>query len=544
MSRLQEEQVADLVAKFKRGSITRREFIAAVSVLGGLTAVGGTIATLLKSSGLRGALTGPVPAAAAGMPKRGGTLTAATIDKPVNMDPAFAELYSSMQVYQNIFSKLVYVDRNYKFVPGLAKSWRQVNATTWEFDLVDNAWFHNGDKFSAADVKYTFDRLFDKKLGAANAVFFTPTEGVEVVSPTRVRIVTKPNWGGLIPTLAAVLEVVNKRAIESADPKLQPVGTGPFRFLEWVKDDHITLERWDKYFKPGMPPLDRVIFKAIANDTVRLTGLQKGEINWIEQVPLQMVDQLKKAGAIKANPNGAFFPDLFLINCTKPPFDKVEVRQALSWALDRKAIARLVWFGQAMPSAEALAPTNPLYSGVDPYEGAPNVAKAKALLAKAGYPQGLKAIFAAQPQVPTQVQVGQLIQQMTKQAGIDIEVRSFESARWFEELATKRYDFTSTYWSATLDPEHCYFPLGHSQSPWNFAGYKDEQLDRALEKFRFTVDPVERKKAYAEVVRLTALGAPVVFQVNFLRTYWTQSNVEGVATLPSLELRMEDAWYA
>src|SRR2546426_5002972 len=150
MSRLQEEQVADLVAKFKRGSITRREFIAAVSVLGGLTAAGGTIATLLKSSGLRGALTGPVPAAAAGMPKRGGALVAATIDKPVNMDPAFAELYSSIQVYDNVFAKLLYVTREGQFIPGLAKSWKQLNDTTWEFNLVDNAFFHNGEKFTGA----------------------------------------------------------------------------------------------------------------------------------------------------------------------------------------------------------------------------------------------------------------------------------------------------------------------------------------------------------------------------------------------------------
>lgn len=542
MGRLQEEQVADLVGKFRRGAITRRELLAGLSVLGGLTAVSGAIPSLLRSVGVDAP--GIEPALAASTPRRGGTITAATIDKPVNMDPAFAELYSSMQVYQNVFSKLVYVDRNYKFIPGLARSWRQVNPTTWEFDLVNNAWFHNGEKFSAADVKYTFDRLFDKKLAAANAVFLAPTEGVEVVNPTRVRIITKPNWGGLIPSLAAVLEVVNKKAIESADPKLKPVGTGPYRFVEWVKDDHITLQRWDRYFKAGRPYADRVIFKAIANDTVRLTGLQKGELNWVEQVPLQMVKDLKTSTQIKANPDGAFFPDLFLINSTKPPFDKREVRQALSWALNRKAIADLVWHGQAMPSAEALAPTNPLYSGLNPFEGAPNVARAKELLAKAGFPRGVKAVFAAQPQVPTQVQVGQLIQQMLKPVGIDIEVRSFESARWFEELATKRYDFTSTYWSATLDPEHCYYPLGHSKSPWNFAGFGDPELDRALEKFRFTVDPVERKKAYGEVVRLTALGAPVVFQVNFIRTYWTSPRITGVATLPSLELRMEDAWIA
>ena len=115
-----------------------------------------------------------------------------------------------------------------------------------------------------------------------------------------------------------------------------------------------------------------------------------------------------------------------------------------------------------------------------------------------------------------------------------------EEAAWFEQLATKKYDFTSTYWSATLDPEHCVYPLGYSSSPWNFSGIKDDKLDVALDKFRYTVDPTERKKAYSDVVSQMTQLAPMVFQVNFNRTYWTQPNIMGVATLPSLELRMED----
>src|SRR5712671_3512028 len=172
---IQEEQIADLVGKFKSGRISRREFMHGVSLFGGLTVTAGAIPALVAActpAPPPAATTAPASGAATtapqvGTPKKGGTLTAATIDKPVNMDPAFAELYSSIQVYDNVFAKLVYVTADNKFVPGLAKSWKQLNDTTWQFDLVDNAFFHNGEKFTGADVKYTFARLADKQLAAA-----------------------------------------------------------------------------------------------------------------------------------------------------------------------------------------------------------------------------------------------------------------------------------------------------------------------------------------------------------------------------------------
>ena len=555
---LQEEQIHDFVKKYLQGRITRRQFLHSASLVGGLAMAQAilsacqplapaSVATPAPAADVAPAdaeKTGAEAAAASGTPKRGGTLIAATIDKPVNMDPAFGELYSSIQVYDNVFAKLVYLTRDYTVVPGLAKAWQQIDDTTWEFDLVDNAWFHNDEQFTAKDIQYTFERIFSPDLGASMTVFFAPFEGVEVVDDFKVRIITKPNWGGLLLALAAFGEIVNQRGVEENDPKLMPIGCGPFKFTEWVKDDHITLERWEKYYKPNQPYLDQVIFRAISDDVVRLTGLQTGELNWIEQVPLQRVEELRQNPELKANPDGEFFPDLFLINTSKPPFDKVEVRQALQWALDRNAISRLVWFGQAANSLEAVSPNNPWYSGVNEYEGAPNLDKAKELLAQAGYADGLTIKFAAQPQVPTQPQVGQLLQQQLKPIGVEVEVQSFESARWFEELATQRYELTSTYWSATVDPgDHCYYPITHSQSPWNFAFFKGPaDMDQALETFRFTVDPEERQKAYNEVVRLHQTYSPEVFQVNFKRTYWTQPNVHGAVTLPTLELRMEDVW--
>ena len=109
--------------------------------------------------GATAGLLGPRAVLAQGTPKRGGTLRVATVDKPVNMDPGYAQLYSSLQIYQNVYNKLAYVDEAGQFIPGLAKSWKQENDKTWLFELVDNAVFHNGEPFTAQDVVFTFTRL-------------------------------------------------------------------------------------------------------------------------------------------------------------------------------------------------------------------------------------------------------------------------------------------------------------------------------------------------------------------------------------------------
>ena len=194
---------------------------------------------------------GVMTAAAQGQPKRGGVLRAATVDKPVNMDPGYAQLYSSLQVYQNVYNKMVYVDETGQFVPGLAKSWKQESDKTWLFDLVDNAVFHNGEPMTSKDVVFTFTRLLDAKNKLPMRVFFSPVEGVEAIGPHQVRFTLSRPFGPLFAMLSQATEIVNEKALAEKDPKLFPIGTGPYRFVEWVKDDHITLERWDKYHKAG-----------------------------------------------------------------------------------------------------------------------------------------------------------------------------------------------------------------------------------------------------------------------------------------------------
>src|SRR5262252_8381087 len=195
-----------------RGRLSRRQWIAGA-------------ASITAGAGL-GALGVPMPRVAFGQgtPKRGGTLRVATVDKPVNMDPGYAQLYSSLQVYQNVYSKLVYVDEAGQFVPGLAKSWKQESDKAWLFDLVDNAVFHNGEAMTAKDVAFTFARVLDAKNKLPMRVFLSSIEGVEAVGPYQVRFHLNRPCGPLLAMLAQTTEIVNEKALQAKDPKLYPVG--------------------------------------------------------------------------------------------------------------------------------------------------------------------------------------------------------------------------------------------------------------------------------------------------------------------------------
>ena len=493
--------------------------------------------TALKTIALAGALAlfGATAQAQQCTPEN--TLVAATIDMPVNMDPAFAELYASMQVYQHIFAKVVEIDVDYTIHPNIAQSWTQDSETAWTFELVRDATFHNGDGVTAHDVKYSIDRVLDPEVGASNAVFIAPITSVEVVDDYTVRIHVEEGWGGLLPALAAVGDVVSQRAIEEADPRLEPVGAGPYRFVDWVQGDHVLLARHEGYHRDA-PYFDCVEMRAVSEDVVRQTGLVTGEYDWIEQVPLQRAEALKDDPSIGFHEGGPYLPDIVLFNNSRAPFDDVRVRQAVAWALDRQTIADIVFFGQAVPATEAISDLSPMFTGIDPYADGPDLERARALIEEAGA-TGARVVFAGQPQVATAFRTGQLMQEQLRQIGLEVEIVSYEPAQWFEALFTGNFDFTITFWSATIDPEHAYYPLLHSASPWNFARFGSDTVDEALETFRYTSDPEARQEAYRRVIEAVADEVPMLFTINKQINYWTAPELTGATPRPSLELRLD-----
>lgn len=514
------------------GNLDRRTFLKSATALTGLAASGSLAAFLQACMG-----SSPSTSGGSVTPVKGGSLTVATVDVPVNMDPHDAQLYSSIQVYHNIFARLIDINPDFTFSPSLATKWMRDDDKTWTVDLLDGATFHNGEPVTAADVKFSFERV--KK--HPNAVFLAAFDSTEILAPNKVRFHLSGPFGLFEAALAGFGDIMNEKAVNAADPKLNPVGAGPYKMTEWVQNDHVTLQRFSKYFKSDKPYLDQVTFKAIGDDSVRLTGLQTGELGWIQRVPPQQTTSLLQSTSIRHTDAKPYLPDMVMLNCSKPPFNDVRVRQAIAWCVKASDIAKLVYFAQGTPASEAVSSPNPWYSGSNPYSSGPDPEKAKALLKAAGK-ENLQITFAGQGNLPTQTRTGEVLQQQLAQAGIQMKIQNYAAAQWFEQLANKTYDLTSTYWSVTYDPGFCYYPLLQSQSPWNFPGFSDPNVDALLQKFVFTADQQARKAVYPDLVNAVATAAPIIFVDNEVQQYWTRNDVYGAEVLPTLDIRMEDVW--
>ncbi len=513
--------------------LSRRTFVRSLAVIGGAFVLAPVLAAC--STGAK-----PSATDAFGRPVRGGTATIAIQDNPVNMDPADGQLYSSIQVYDNIFSKLIDVDADFKFLPGLATEWKKEDDLTWSFTLTKDAVFHNGDPMTAKDVAFSIERMKTHGLGA----FVTALSSVEVIDDYHLKIHTDKPYGPMEAVLASFVNVVNEKAVTTMDPKLKPVGTGPYMLDEWVQGSHVTLKRWDKYFKKDKPYLDTVTIKSVGDDSVRLAGLQTKQFDWIQTVPQQQIASLEKSSSIAHTDAKAFFPYLIELNTTPgAPLNSLAARQAINWAIDRSEIVKLAFFGAAVEATEAVAKVNPFYSGANFYEGGPDLDKARSLLKQANLAtKDIEILVEAEDSSYTLI--AQVLQSQLKKIGLNPTISTASSAEYFGRLASQKFDLGVTYFSASMDPALTYYLMGYSTSGFNFTAYKSPTLDKALETFTYDADQDSRKKYYPTLVKLFQEESPFIFLANRLQEYWTSTKLGGAAPLPNLDIRLEDMWKA
>lgn len=528
----------------KGAGIVGAGLVAGVPILAACSDSGGTGATTgsTSSAPVGGATTGvssPPSSStrAAGTPVKGGKAVLAIQDSPVNMDPGDGQLYASLQVYQNIFSELLEVDQDFKYQPNLAASWQREDAKTWSFDLVENAVFQNGEPLTAKEVAFTVKRTQAHPLGPL--VKFI--DSVEVLSDYKLRLHLKQAYGPVEATLAAFLPIVNEKAVTNYNPKLQPYGCGPYQMVDFVHGSHVTLKRWEKYFKSDRPYFDDVVFNSVSDDTVRLTGLQTGQFDWIQAIPPQRLKEFENSTSITHTDAKPYFPYLIYLNTTKPPMNDVRVRQALMWAVDRKELTDLTFFASALPAYQPVSPGNPWYVDHDPYQGGPDPDKAMALLKAAGQ-TGVTIEYLAKVEVPITSTIGEVLQSQFSKVGVNLQITKLSSADYFTKLNGHQYGLAGGYFSVSIDPRMTYLMLGRSTSPFNSSGIKSDKLDAVLDRFVSEPDDAKAKLIYPDV--LTAFGeeAPYMFIANQLQQYWMKPDIHGSAPYPSLEIRVEDMW--
>lgn len=472
-------------------------------------------------------------------PRAGGDLRAALTGEPDTLDPATSSVYTGAQVYDGIFSKLLDIDSSGKFVGDLATSWKADDERTWTFELVDNATFHNGEKFTAEDVKYTFERILDPKTASAYAGLYSPVESVEVTGPTTVVFHLKTPFAPFLTNLANNGEIVNRKAVESSDPARNPVGTGPFQFVEWVQGDHITVKKWDKYHHSGEPYLDSVTFKFLLVDQSRVDALSSGELDWVDAIPLQQVAGLSKDPRFTyvTSPT-AGIPDFLAMNTTKAPFDKKEVRQAVAYALDRKAIRDVAYLGTGEVGVQEVPSGSPWFDGNDPFASGPDVAKAKALLAQAGYPDGFTVEYLGLPQYPELLKTGQVVRDQLKAVGIDMTIKQVDVSVWFDAFSKGDYQITSAYQERTIDPDNFYSLVLRSGGPINTTGYANPEVDKLIDQAASTTDEAARKKLYSQIRQIVVGDSPIAFVHYETLNYLMTKKVGGSQVTPTLSLNM------
>ncbi len=450
----------------------------------------------------------------------GTTLQFAQSGDVVQMDPVVRNTTSSAHIMLNVYDGLVNLDRNLKLVPGLATSWKQATPTEWIFQLRKGVKFHNGEPFNADVVTYFYDRLrkYDEDKRYDSSIRLIPAvTSVEKVDDFTVRFTTKVPDPVLPARLASYFLLIPPRRYveQSKNPQIlfdQPVGTGPYRFVEWVKDDHLTLEANDEYWG-GAPKIKRIISRPIPEPSSRLAALQTGAVDLALDVPIISVKDVRRNPnlEVRAVEEATRTFWLYLNTRIGGPLANVKVRQALNYAVDKKTIIAKLLDGFARPTASIVTNQSFGYCEVEPYTYSP--AKAKELLKQAGFEGGFTVDLGFPPgHYLAQDEVVQAIGNYLGQVGVKVRFVPEEWANFLARIRTRDHKgmFYVGKTNMGLDADYI-FQEFHPRALFGWYGPLQGKALELYEQERQEMQPERRKSLACEIQKLVRDDAPVLF---------------------------------
>jgi peptide/nickel transport system substrate-binding protein len=450
----------------------------------------------------------PGPAPAQGAPReaaRPATTSAgptewvvALPEEAATLDPAFGQSTAgSTQAQAHIYDTLVYFQGpSLQLAPMLAESWQLLDERTWEFSLRKGVKFHNGDDFTASDVKYSFELYKSER--SPRRIYAEEVTNVEEVDRYTVRLTTRGPNPTLLANLAS-LSILPREAREKAGDEAfatNPVGTGPYKLVEFVRGQRLVLEANPSYWQGRVTP-QRLTLRPIADPTTRVSELKTGGVQIIDAPPAAQLKELEAGNTEPVVVKGARLI-IHPFNTTKKPFDDVRVRQAVNHAIDRDAIIKNVLEGHGEPLHGPFATAWLGYDpNLQPYPYDP--AKARQLLAEAGYPNGFETVFNhSSGAMVKDREIAEVVASQLAQVGIKVQLIPTERAKLQSDWLNGVFEgITSVVWGRAADPD----PM----LSWTFYKRKghqpDEQLNGLIEQSRRTLDPEQRKRVLQEFGR-------------------------------------------
>lgn len=486
--------------------------------------------TLALSGALAGALA--LPAAVQAQELRVGFSTDA-----LTLDPANHRNRETETIIRNMFDGLLTRDAEMNVVPQLAESWTAIDPTTYEFKLRDGVTFHDGSPFTARDVKFSLDRLTQENaMGGQTSPrqsLLGPLKSVEVVDDLTVRLNLESPWP-ILPAMLPFQEMVSMDHVEkvgTAGMANDVNGTGPFKLVEWRKGDSVIMERFDGYYggSTEIPPVgkacvERVIFKIIPENASRVAALLAGDVHIVNGLPTHMVAQVEANPDTKVLAVNGTRTSFIALNNEKGPFSDIRVRHALAHALDRQLIVDKILDGNATLTNGILSPDAfGKNKNLPAYEY--DVDKAKALLAEAGYPDGLTVTLDVEGELK---EIAEAISAVASKGGFQINVVVGEWSMLKSRYRTQGEPIDGEMWltswgNGSLDPVGIFVPTHRSDDRGNSSGYRNSEVDALLDAANTETDRAKRAELYSQAEAIVNADLPKLY-------LWVAQDLYGVST--------------
>lgn len=501
--------------------------------------------------------------------KSGGTLVILVKPEP----PTLASYVSTSgpvgQVSTKVYEGLLEYDFDHNPLPGLAKSWEiSEDGLTYTFKLQEGVKWHDGKPFTSADVQFTTMELL-KKIHPHGQNIYKTLQAVETPdSLTAIFKLSEP-----APYLIKALSgyespICPKHLFEGTDYRNnpyanKPVGTGPYKFVEWKKGQYIRMDKNEHYWQKGLPYLDKVVFRFIPDAATRTAAMERGEVHYAGYVSIPPVDvpRLAKMDHIGVTTEGYSMNNPMLtldINTQKAPFDKKEVRQAVSLAIDRQFIIDNIWYGFGKPATSDLVSAfKKLHKPVAKWNAPDRIEKANELLDKAGYPRGadgirFEIIHDVLPYGETWQRLGEYLKEVLVELGVKVTLRYEDVPTWLRRLFTD-YDFqiTSDFYYQLADPVlgwHRNFLSSMILKGTVFVNnslYSNPEIDDLLNKASKERDEKKRAELYEKTQIILAKDLPLIPVIEMKNATVYNKKFRNLITSPLGPYhKMESAWYA
>lgn len=438
-------------------------------------------------------------------------LEIATDASPVGLDPHVVTSFASILVTKNVYEGLTAIDDSLNVVPALAKSWTvSPDGKTYKFTLRDGVKFHNGEAFTAKDVVASINRIKDTKTGSPLASRFTVIAEAKEVSPTEVELTLSAPSAPLVSQLADLAIIPASAAGGGADLQKGAIGTGPFKFQQWVPDTYILLAKNESYYEKGLPKLDGLKFNIVPEATTRQVGLSSGTYQMLPNIDGALALTLKSGSSVNVLETTDLAYSLVGFNTIKAPFDKPQVREAFNYALNRGKLVDAAYFGLGQPAGplspalkDWAAPTSDFAC----YKTDP--VKAKALLKEAGFADGVEVTLNVLGSVQTVVDAAQVVQAQLTAAGFKAKLNVQEQGAFIQDWRNSNFEAFVSLNGGGVDPDDYFTRTFKTGGSTNVYKYSNPEIDAKLDAARASNDKAERQKIYKEVQVELACKGPI-----------------------------------